>query len=966
MLPNRVVYSFVVGDLFHYGHLQLLQTAKKLGDLHVCGVLTDEAAASYRSLPIANFEERSAVISSLRCVDKVVPQSALDPTPNLRSLYKAYPQAQFILVHGNNWEKIPGREFIEQIGGRVVQPEYYRRLGESKIQQKLSSHQLFEFERFTEHFQVTGIKYFPREHRPFVISTKANTLGSLRPLLKHSRIEPALVFRSYDWKAKPEAVLDQVQAEFSGLLVVRSSAVNEDTFHASLAGCYASVLNVDSKKRNRVRNAIEQVVESYKDQESEYSLHQILIQPQTQNIKISGVVFTHQLESGAPYLTINFDEQSTRSDTVTGGKEARLLQVLRNVPLKKWPAHWQSLRKAVQEIEKVIPHVPLDIEFAITAKDEVVIFQVRPLNCELGQTFHKDQLVQKCLVRERRKLQNLVKDSPQKSLGGKTLLSDMAFWNPAELIGAQPRPLALSFFQSLISNAAWNRGLVSLGYTRLSRPGLVVGIAGKPYVHVRKAFEGLMPSSFPKSLKTSLVNHYLQVLQESPELHDKVEFEVMDSCMHLEWGRSEARLRRWKYSSRTISMVSSSLRDLTNQILREYPDLVKHDFEQLKQINAVPVECSEKSLTRDLKQVLDQIDQVRGYGAIPFARIARLAFIGKTLLKSVVKRGFISIQESESFLDGLHSVASQFCVDRAQLAKGTMEIEAFLEKYGHLRPGTFDIRARRYDQVPELLTGIAFQDPEVPAPRKPKESLEGSVDKNGKIQRALNRVGIRIGSQELFPFIKSVLEAREQAKFELSKAISAALESMAGVGKVLGFSREDMSFLSVKDLQRANRLPQNQIHAFLGKRIETGRASFEVTKLIPLPSIIRSIQDLEFVEHEASRPNFVTGKMVQGSIQWLGPEEEVNPNLVKEKIVAIENADPGYDWIFAAGIKGLITCYGGVASHMAIRCAEFGLPAAIGCGQSLFAQLPRTGQVRLDCDARKITLVSPHSALASL
>ena len=44
------------------------------------------------------------------------------------------------------------------------------------------------------------------------------------------------------------------------------------------------------------------------------------------------------------------------------------------------------------------------------------------------------------------------------------------------------------------------------------------------------------------------------------------------------------------------------------------------------------------------------------------------------------------------------------------------------------------------------------------------------------------------------------------------------------------------------------------------------------------------------------------------------------------KIIFIENADPGYDWLFGLGISGLVTKYGGANSHMAIRCAEFSLP----------------------------------------
>ena len=54
-----------------------------------------------------------------------------------------------------------------------------------------------------------------------------------------------------------------------------------------------------------------------------------------------------------------------------------------------------------------------------------------------------------------------------------------------------------------------------------------------------------------------------------------------------------------------------------------------------------------------------------------------------------------------------------------------------------------------------------------------------------------------------------------------------------------------------------------------------------------------------------------------------------------DKIVLIENADPGFDFLFSYKIKGLITKYGGANSHMAIRCMELGLPAIIGSGDKI-------------------------------
>ena len=53
-------------------------------------------------------------------------------------------------------------------------------------------------------------------------------------------------------------------------------------------------------------------------------------------------------------------------------------------------------------------------------------------------------------------------------------------------------------------------------------------------------------------------------------------------------------------------------------------------------------------------------------------------------------------------------------------------------------------------------------------------------------------------------------------------------------------------------------------------------------------------------------------------------------------IICMENADPGFDWIFTRSIAGLVTRFGGTNSHMAVRCAEYGLPAAIGVGERLF------------------------------
>ena len=77
-------------------------------------------------------------------------------------------------------------------------------------------------------------------------------------------------------------------------------------------------------------------------------------------------------------------------------------------------------------------------------------------------------------------------------------------------------------------------------------------------------------------------------------------------------------------------------------------------------------------------------------------------------------------------------------------------------------------------------------------------------------------------------------------------------------------------------------------------------------------------------------------------------------SILDNKIVLIENADPGYDWIFGYKISGLVTKYGGINSHMSIRCMEQNIPAAIGIGEKKFNFFSKCKKIQLDCGRKKI------------
>jgi cytidyltransferase-like protein len=94
-VPQCIGYLTGVFDLFHVGHLELLELARRECDQLVVGVLTDEwAADAWGVRPFAPLVERAQILEQLRCVDVVVPVDGIDPDwltagPGVRIVFAA-------------------------------------------------------------------------------------------------------------------------------------------------------------------------------------------------------------------------------------------------------------------------------------------------------------------------------------------------------------------------------------------------------------------------------------------------------------------------------------------------------------------------------------------------------------------------------------------------------------------------------------------------------------------------------------------------------------------------------------------------------------------------------------------------------------------------------------------------------------------------------------------------------------
>ena len=76
----------------------------------------------------------------------------------------------------------------------------------------------------------------------------------------------------------------------------------------------------------------------------------------------------------------------------------------------------------------------------------------------------------------------------------------MPDWNPAEIIGSKPKPLALSLYQELITDHIWAQNRSNYGYKELDQFHLMTTFYGTPYVDIRIDFNSWLPKNLDKTI----------------------------------------------------------------------------------------------------------------------------------------------------------------------------------------------------------------------------------------------------------------------------------------------------------------------------------------------------------------------------------------------------------------------------------------------------------------------------------
>ena len=143
---NKIVYIGLSADILHRGHINIIKTAKKYGEV-IVGLLTDQAIATYKNLPYLSYKQREMVLKNIKFIKKVIPQKTLDYSYNLNLIRPDF------VVHGDDWKsgvqkstRLKVIKTLKKWGGKLIEPKYTKNISSSSIKEKYYIHLIQKIE----------------------------------------------------------------------------------------------------------------------------------------------------------------------------------------------------------------------------------------------------------------------------------------------------------------------------------------------------------------------------------------------------------------------------------------------------------------------------------------------------------------------------------------------------------------------------------------------------------------------------------------------------------------------------------------------------------------------------------------------------------------------------------------------------------------------------------------------------
>ena len=768
--------------------------------------------------------------------------------------------------------------------------------------------------------------------------TKAESLHILKKNEKKLSIKvPSFIyFTKKKYKKDYKKILNRVQKIFKKKkLIIRSSSQQEDNIYQSNAGKFKSFQNLSTNKEE-VDKSINKIIKDFENDND-----QIIVQEFIHKPKMSGVIFTRNLNNNSPYNTINFDKSGFTNLITSGADNPLMKTVIIMRGSKNFSKFFKKELKSVTKIEKLFNNDRLDLEFCIT-KNTFYIFQCRPLK-KLQNI--DDEKFDQAIINVRKKIKKIQNKIPNLS-GKTTYFANMSDWNPAEMIGVKPSPLSLSLYSELITDEVWAEQRNDYGYQDVRPNPLMINFAGSPYIDLRVDFNSFLPSDLPKKIKEKSINYYLNKIKKNPSLQDKIEFELIETCYDFSTKKNLCKF----LSKKESDLYSKQLKDLTNKILINKPPILDNELKKIIKLND-KIEILKKSKLSEVQKIFFYIKDCKKLGTLPFAGTARLAFVSTKLLRSLVTMQILTEKDLEEFYQSIPTITKQMKLSYSNL-RNKKDIDNFLKKYGHLRPSTYSISSKNYKENFKEY----FNKKNNPDKNIIRKKLSLSKGKEIQINKLLKKHGLKINCKRFLDFASKSISLREYTKLIFSKSINQIFHNLIKLSKEIKISRRDLEYISIKNfITHYSGVNVEKLKTSLNEEIKKNKRNEKFLNLIEFPEFISDEKDICNFEQKTKKGNFITNKIVEAEIIRL--EKIKDYSNLNNKIVLIKNADPGYDFIFSYKIKGLITEYGGANSHMSIRCLELGIPAIIGIGKRDYNLLSRKNFITINSKQKYYRIV---------
>ena len=765
--------------------------------------------------------------------------------------------------------------------------------------------------------------------------TKANSLKIINKF-NNKLVPQFLFFNKQYFLSNKNKCIKKILKKFKEDIIIRSSAINEDNYNQSNAGYYDSYVI----KKNNFKDIEKKIIKLIKKFRN--NKDQILVQKFVQNPDIAGVIFSKDKTTNSHYYDINYDI-SKKTNLITSGKfnpTMRSLVVFKNT--KFIPAKFKKLLQITAKLEEIFNNDRLDIEFCIKNK-KVYILQCRPLH-GVKKKVNINKL-NSVIVNLEKKFKK-INQKNETLFGKKTVLSNMSDWNPAEMIGKKPSKLATSLYSELITNFVWSEQRSNYGYKNVFPNKLMLNFAGSPYIDLRVDFNSFLPADLEKKISEKLINFFIKKIKKNPEIHDKIEFELINTCFDFSLSNRKdlplSKLEKKKYFS--------SLKKLTNNILKPNKKILIKEIKKIEMLEK-RLKFIKKSKLSHIQKIYYLINDCKKFGTLPFSGIARCAFISKSILDSLNKQKYISDQELENFYLQINTISKEINHDYFKSKKNN-NFKSFLEKYGHLRPSTYSILTKNYKENYKKYFSNNIDNKNFTSNKKFNFSRNHSI----KIDKLFKKNNLEFSFKQFLNFSTLAIEKREYSKLIFTKSIDQIFENLKKLANEINIDFKKFEHLDIDIIIKSfHNLEQEKLRDIILNNINSNQISYKFSQSILIPDVINDSKNFNYFYNINCRENYITKKTSIGEIIELNKLSDFKK--ISNKIVLIENADPGFDFLFSYKIKGLITKYGGSNSHMAIRCMELGLPAIIGVGDKTYNHFSNSKKVFIDCNNKNYSII---------